>query len=293
MRLLFRIILGLTLLVVLFDLIVAVLARHEHRTPPGPDEEWIVEDQVVLPDNGRPVTKTVVLVHGFGGSPLDYRPLAQPLANRGFRVVIPVTPGQGRDVAAYHRGEITAEDNLAWLRSVIQAETIRARGEKPHLVGFSMGGALATVIASEGLVDRVVLLGPFYSLPSANNLLRTLAGLVEPVVPVVPKPWRGNIADPSVYETYRPGTWFISIGAFLRLQELADQARVAATVLTRPTLLLGSPNDFAASLAVSRELFAGNEFVTIHEFPRSDHILLYDYDREEVIRRVVEFLSAD
>lgn len=293
MRLIFRIVLGLTLCVVLFDLIVAVMARREYATPPRPDEDWIVHDQVVLPDNGRPVTKTVVMVHGFGGSPLDFKPLARPLANRGFRVVMPVTPGQGRDVVAHHRGDITAEDNLSWLRGVIRTETILAGGEKPDLVGFSMGGALATVIASEDLVDRVVLLGPFYALPTAGGLLQTLAGVLEWVVPVVPKPWRGNIADESVYEEYFPGTWFISIGAFLRLQDLADQARVAATVITRPTLLLGSSNDYAASFAVSKELYTGNEFVTVHEFPKSDHILLYDYDREEVIRMVIEFLSAE
>jgi alpha-beta hydrolase superfamily lysophospholipase len=205
---------------------------------------------------------------------------------------MPVTPGQGRDVNAFRRKEITPEITLRWLRGLIRAETLRARGVKPHLVGFSMGGTLVTVVAAEDLGDRVVLLGPFYSLPTADGLIRTAAGLLEPVVPVFPKPWRGNIADPSVYETYQPGTWFISVGAFLNLEELADRARVAATALTRPTLLLGSRKDHAASFQVSQELYAGNEAVTIHEFPNSDHILLYDYDREEVIRMVGEFLSG-
>ena len=293
MKLTIRILLGLVLVVALFDLVVAELARRECEAPPGPDEDWIVNDQLMLPPDGEPARRTVILIHGFGGSPLDFKPLAAPLTRAGFRVVIPVTPGQGRDVHAYRRKEITPEMTLRWLRGLIRAETLRAGGVKPHIVGFSMGGTLVTVVAAENLVDRVVLLGPFYSLPSHNDLIRTVAGLVAPVVPVFPKPWRGNIADPAGYEQYRPGSWYISIGAFLRLEELADQARVAATTLTRPTLLLGSRNDFAASFEVSRELFGGNDAVTIHEFPRSDHILLYDYDREEVIRMVVEFLRAE
>ena len=288
-----RILLGLALALALFDLIVAVMARREYVTPPEPDEDWIVKDQVVLPDNGQPVTRTVIMVHGFGGSPFDYKPLARPLANRGFRVVMPVTPGQGRDVHAHRRGEITPKITLCWLRNLIRAETVREGGTKPHIVGFSMGGALVTVVASEDLVDRVVLLSPFYSLPTANGLLHTMAGALEPVIPVVPKPWRGKIADPTGYEEYVPGTWFVSVGAFLQLEELASQARVAATVITRPTLLLGSRNDGAASFEVAQELFSANEFVTIREFERSDHILLYDYDREEVVRIVVEFLSSE
>ncbi len=293
MRMALRIVLALGLAVAMFNLIVAELARREYTTPPGPDSDWIVRERIVLPPGDQPPVRTVILVHGFGGCPIDFKPLAAPLAKRGFRVVMPVTPGQGRDVHANRRGEITPEITLRWLRGIIRAETRRAGGTQPHRGGFSMGGALATVVASEGLIDRLVLLAPFYLLPTADSLLHTACRIVEPVVPVFPKPWRGNIADPTLYDEYEPGTWFISLGAVLRLEELATKSRVAAMVLTRPTLLLGSSNDYAASFKKSRELFEANENVEIHEFPRSDHILLYDYDREEVIRMIVEFLGAE
>jgi pimeloyl-ACP methyl ester carboxylesterase len=175
----------------------------------------------------------------------------------------------------------------------IKEETRRANGLKPHLVGFSMGGTLTTVVAEEDLVDRVVLLAPFYAHASGDSLIHFGCTVFEPFLPVIPKPWRGSIADPALYGEYFPGTWYVSLGAVRRLEELAERARAAAPSLARPTLLLGSANDFVASFEVSQEIFSGNRNVTIHEFPRSDHILLYDYDRAEVVRMVVEFLTAD
>jgi alpha-beta hydrolase superfamily lysophospholipase len=274
----------------LFNLVVADLARREYDGVPEPDEAWIVKDQVLMPE-GEP-RGTVVLIHGFGGSPLDYKPLALPLVTAGFRVVAPVTPGQGRDVFAHRRGEITPEILLTWLRGIINRETQKG-GPKPHLVGFSMGGALSTVVASENRVDRLVLIAPFYALPNADTMLETAAEIVEPILPVVPKPWRGNIADPSVYEEYFPGTKYVSLEAFQQLEDLARRARTAASILDRPTLLLGSDNDFAASFETARGCLESRPNVTVLTFPRSDHILLYDYDRSEVIRKVVEFLTAD
>jgi alpha-beta hydrolase superfamily lysophospholipase len=288
-----RIIMALGLAVGLYNLVVADLAFSEQIVPPGEDDEWIVHDQVLVPEDGRAAVGTVILVHGYGGSPLDFRTLAPVLAERGFRVVAPITPGQGRDVNAFRRGEITAEITLDWLRSVILGETARAGGKKPHLVGFSMGGALATVVAAEDRVDRLVLLGPFYSLPTADGLIRLAAGAVEPLVPVVPKPWKGNIFDPVGYAEYRPGTYLVSLGAFQRLEELAGQAKAASVDLDRPTLLLGSGSDVAASFEVARGLFEDRDNVTIKEFPRSNHILLYDHDREEVVRLVADFLEGD
>ena len=123
MRMVLRLILALGLAVALFNLIVAELARREYLTPPGPDEDWLVREQVMVPPEGQPPGQTVILVHGFGGCPIDFKPLAAPLAKRGFRVVMPVTPGQGRDVHAHRRGEIMPEITLRWLREVIREET--------------------------------------------------------------------------------------------------------------------------------------------------------------------------
>ena len=47
--------------------------------------------------------ETIILVHGFTGSPYDYRTLAESLRDSGYRVVIPVVPGQTKATLVYRR----------------------------------------------------------------------------------------------------------------------------------------------------------------------------------------------
>jgi pimeloyl-ACP methyl ester carboxylesterase len=55
-------------------------------------DPWERSTQVLPagPGNGRP---SIVLVHGFGGTPRDFRALAGLLADRGYRVVVPAVVG--------------------------------------------------------------------------------------------------------------------------------------------------------------------------------------------------------
>ncbi|QKV20465.1 alpha/beta fold hydrolase [Oricola thermophila] len=81
-----------------------------------------------------------MLLHGFGGSGAHFRPVAEDLAARA-RVTMPDLPGHGAsfDVAGSRHPRAAAEAVLA---------TADAAGiGRFHLAGFSMGGAVACLIA--------------------------------------------------------------------------------------------------------------------------------------------------
>ena len=99
------------------------------------------------------------------------KPLALRLQQEGFRVVVPAIPFQAAEYWAFTRGRFTVADYTAWLDKVIQNE-VHLSSEKPFLVGFSMGGTLATIATAQSKVAGTVLLAPYNGLAySAHNCL--------------------------------------------------------------------------------------------------------------------------
>jgi len=281
-------ILGIFGSILIFDLIMVVFAVVEKFSSHDIQNDWVVADQELNPLS-QPGKRSVILVHGFVGSPFDYKPLAEELRKEGFRVIAPVSPCQNRTIMAYNRGAYTSEMYIDWLSNIVEQEK-ELFGKKPYLVGFSMGGALSTIIASRGIVEKLVLIAPFYSLPIANDGIAQAAGLLKYFIPIIPKISKGKINDPSGYDRYMPGSNIISLHAFQKLGELAKSAHNCVEKIDVPVLVVGSPNDRVASFEHTLKLFRSHPNSKIIDFPASDHIILYDYDHNQAVREITGFL---
>lgn len=106
---------------------------------------------------GDPNTEPVLLVHGLGSSGADWAFQVGPLAEH-FHVLVPDLPGAGRSpgppqhsIAGYARALLDVLD--------------RAGIERAHLMGFSLGGAVALELALQA-PSRVRRLITINSLPS-------------------------------------------------------------------------------------------------------------------------------
>ncbi len=277
------------LLIFVFEMYIIYSAQHEGENKFYRTASWLNESQILNPE-GLPHLPSIILVHGFVGSPKDFIYLAEALAGLGYRVICPVTPGQTTRTPILSRGEYTPEDYEAWLCAIIKNEK-QATGKKPLLVGHSMGGTLATIIARKESVARLVLLAPFFSLPYANGIAIYAATIVRWLLPVIPKLSKGMINDPACSAEYQPGSMYLSLKAFLQLEKMALTARERAAHITIPTLVIISQNDHVASARMAREAFASMKNVQIDNYPDSDHILLYDCDRDEIIEKIIHFIA--
>jgi carboxylesterase len=104
--------------------------------------------------HGALATTGVLLVHGFTGSPISLRPLAELLSKRGFAIEMPRLPGHGtrpKDLLPTRYGDWRAEALAALTR-------LRARTQQVFAVGLSMGGTLVLDLAStEALTGAVTI----------------------------------------------------------------------------------------------------------------------------------------
>lgn len=238
-----------------------------------------------------------LLLHGFVGSRKDFADLGEQLAHAGYHVRMTRLPGHGttpREFAATEADELVraAAEELARLQQ---------RFERVYLVGFSMGGAISTILAAQAPrpPDGLVLIAPYfkvthywyYGLPPM-----TWNALLSPVVPYVIKGERFVRVNrrEAVAEIFSYRS--VPTAGARTLEALGARAREAATLsaVRAPVLMLQAEGDEAASPAAGREAFAalGSPIKELHFFgDRSNHHLLWDYDGPEAKARVLEFLA--
>jgi carboxylesterase len=251
------------------------------------NDAWNRRSQTLIPKDIR-FQRSVILIHGFMGSPFDMKPLGIHLCNMGFKVVIPVLPGQTMETPVFNRKKYSASYYLNWLRQIIQRETDRT-GQRPCLAGFSMGGALSAIMASENRVEKLSLIAPFFKLPQVSDVIWRVSGKLVHVIPFVPKMSKGRINSTSGYQSYRPGSCLISLGAFNTLGQLAMAGRQAAADIRVPTLIVISDKDQVADSGMTTKLFDHMPNVSFSRENRANHILLHDHGADEIIRRIAAF----
>lgn len=193
----------------------------------------------------------LLLVHGFLGTPADLRPLGEALHREGWTVEAPLLPGFGPDLESLPGRRW--EEWRDCLRHLWDREGRRPR----FLLGYSMGGALALILAAERPPDGLVLLAPFWSVGGWG------LALAWPLLRVLRRRWRpfarADFQDPQLRDALRqvaPGadlddpalqgalrSLAVPFRLFDELRALGRHAyRVAPHVLS-PTLVLQGTED--------------------------------------------------
>jgi esterase/lipase len=103
--------------------------------------------------------KTVLFVHGFSGTPNNFGDLPDRVAAAGWRARVMLLPGHG--TSPFEFAQTTGDA----LQDAVLEELAQLRRDSERLVvlGHSMGGALATLAATENTVDGLILAAPFYA----------------------------------------------------------------------------------------------------------------------------------
>lgn len=132
----------------------------------------------------------IVLIHGFADDKSGWRAL-KPLLDRGHAVLTPELPGHG---SAPQAGATRLKDLAFGI-----ADQLRAAGvEAAHVVGHSLGGAVAVLLADLGLVEvrSLGLIAPGGMGPQANTAF--INGLAEAETPEALQPWLDTmVAQPA------------------------------------------------------------------------------------------------
>lgn len=272
----------------------AVARRHHadvaRRLPVGPSGIIPGAEPFTLPARGHPGDgPAVLLIHGFGDTPQTLRYLGGALHAAGWTVHAPLLPGHGRTLAEY--GRSGAASWIAHARD--ELATLRARHREVAIVGLSMGGAIASVLAAETPeVRALALLAPYLSMPTTIRRLARVHGLLGLMMP-----WAAGRGQRSIHderEAARSLAYGVVAPHLLReLLRVVEAAQEAMPRITTPTLVLHSRQDIrvptdAAEREYAKLRMPDRELVWLD---RCGHLVTVDHEHHDVSAHVAAFLS--
>jgi carboxylesterase len=234
--------------------------------------------------------RAVLLLHGFGDTPQTLRLLAMRLQRDGWTVAAPLLPGHGRTIEDFARSG--ADEWLDAARAHFR--DLCGRHRRVAVVGLSMGGALATILAAaEERVAALVLLAPYLWMPRGIRRMTRVAPLWGLLMPVIDTHSDGSILDPLA----RPES--LGYGAstprlLAELGGLAERALAVAPEVRAPTLMIHSRTDNRIPPEAAQRVF--DRFTApsreLQWLSASGHVITVDRERERVFASVSSWLDA-
>lgn len=242
-------------------------------------------EPTVLP--GGP--NAVLLLHGFGDTPQSVAGLAGVLHGEGWTVAAPLLRGHGRSLREFSRAR--AED---WFEDArLALAEVRRQAGSVAIVGQSMGGALAMVLAAEGGISSLVLLAPYVRVSPRAARLAQHPRLAATIMPYVTSRSSMSILDPEA-RRHALGFGVTTPHLLHELSRVVAEARLAAPRIEAPTLVMHSRHDPRVSVDDAESAFArlGAAEKELKWATRSGHVLAVDHDRAWVAEESRRWIAA-
>jgi carboxylesterase len=268
------------------------VSAKDAATPRNPETGIMIgaEPRWLGPEVSR---RAALLVHGFIGTPQNYGSLPEAIAAQGWRVHAMLLPGHGTTPRDFER---TGPDELVGaVRSAVA--DLRKDHETVVLIGHSMGGAIATLIAAEKAIDGLVLCSPYFRLthePRFGPSTRFWARLFAPAVRWLPGNPKGapvNLeANRDKVLSYR----WVPTQAGLTAMEIGQRVNApdVAPRVVAPTLLVHSLADQVTDARAAEQ--ALGRFASTAKYAmlleQSDHVLFWDHEAMETETAILDFL---
>ncbi|BAU26638.1 esterase/lipase [Aneurinibacillus soli] len=223
-----------------------------------------------------------LLIHGFTGSPYEVEPLASHLSRRGWRIETPVLAGHDGDSRSLR--DVTWHD---WVRSAEEVlQDMLLTCQKVYVIGFSMGGMIATYLATRYNIDRLVLLNASIFYINPRQLFRDAAAIIK-------KHFTSETDTREAYRRYLKKAATTPPRAVIHFRHLVKVLRQELPRITVPTLIVqGGQDDLVEPRSASyiyNQIRSAEKYV--HILPESKHMICHDCEQAQLFVLVDQFLS--
>jgi carboxylesterase len=243
--------------------------------------------------DGDPV---LLLIHGFGDSPVVYKDMSQELARRGFTCRAIRLPGFAERPEAF--AEMTWH---AWVdRIQDEVKAIKKDGRPVWLVSHSLGGAATLKYASDhDDIEGVISMAPLIEVSNERSPMvapKTWFDVLTtslPFITIVENPFPRDLhREPPEWD---PGhDHFFSVNVFDELFKLMDEVRAGARRISCPLLLILSPSDAVVDPDAARSFLAETSAIPaeIIMAENSGHVIQMDQQWIEVCDWIESFIGT-
>jgi len=231
----------------------------------------------------------VLMLHGFPSNPGYFDPVESSLKTLGLPSRIPRLRGLGAESPEALRG-VTWHDWLADAESALV--DLQAESGKVIVIGYSMGGALALMLASKhgnGL-DSVILVAAGVQLTSPLAPGKPFNFLV-PLVSRLLKKWD---FIPDETDHYRKNYTWAPMGAVVSVLDLSKVVRTRLPEVKVPALLLQGRKDNMVAPESMDMIYNGISTPAESKrrvwFEKNGHDMFYDCERDAIIDAITNYV---
>lgn len=234
----------------------------------------------------------IVLIHGACSQPAHFDAWRDFFSDAGYACHVPALPGHAPSEPAVLRRQ-GFDDYLAAMRGVVAG-----LGAKPVIIGHSMGGLIARMLAAEGRAAAAVLVAPLPGgrIPAPAGALPFYAAVAPFVLAGQPfRPWRGAVRHLALQALPRAeqdaiAAGFVAESGRAYRDLLFGRARVKRRAVRCPMLVVHGDRDRLIPTAVA-EGIAGKHGADIAVIPGQGHWLIAPSLTDDVAGRILRWLQ--
>lgn len=220
-------------------------------------------------------------LHGFTGEPWEVEPISTYfLEEKNWLVYTPTLPGHGPNG---NLKDVTYQE-WVFLAEVAIRELLK-RCEKVYVIGFSMGGMLASYIAAKYPVAKLVLLSAAAYYGNPQQLLQEMKDIVRLRL-------KGELDADRHYQHYRKKVIETPISAVLQFMQVVKRIKPYVRQVHIPALIIQGELDGIVPRKSAVFLYETiqSKVKELIFLPESKHLICHGYDKKQLIAKVEEFL---
>ena len=230
---------------------------------------------------------SALLVHGFTGNTAELLPLGEYLRDKGYTVLAPRLPGHGTNVENLLR--TNADD---WLDAVRDGYAVlRGLSLDVTVIGASMGGSLALLLAAEKQVKGVVTLAaPIVIAPERGISALPPKEMLTPS-DFTPKTKRDLANVPPAANSVYDSTPLLSV---YELLDIIERSKKCLPHISVPALVIHGRDDTTAAVESAQYIVdhIGSHRKEIVLLEGAGHLLPLMEGREVVFEKTAAFLDT-
>jgi carboxylesterase len=225
-----------------------------------------------------------LLIHGFTGGPYEVEPLAEYLSEKTeWEIIVPTLPGHGETLSL--KGIKHAE----WIEHPEEElKHLISTCDSVYVIGFSMGGLIASYLSVKYNVDKLVLLSAAAYYLNFKQLTKDIGNLIKEGL-------QGKILENELYNRYK---YKVSNTPFLSAYEFKKVVRVARPILKNvriPTFIAQGENDGIVPPRSAKYIYEtiSSEEKNLYFSSKAAHLICHSEDNHELFGEIYHFLQSE
>ncbi|WP_280769472.1 alpha/beta hydrolase [Salipaludibacillus daqingensis] len=223
-----------------------------------------------------------LIIHGFAGRPQEVGDIERHLRKKNWLVYCPELPGHDGT-----RAGLKSVTYKHWLfKAKVALEELLERCEKVFVVGFSMGGMIASYLASQYPIDRLVLISSAAYYINPKQIVQDVTGwFLEGV--------RGELDSDEYYQFYREKIMRTPMTATIEFARMVKKLRPHLNKITVPTLVVQGEKDGLVPHKTAEYIYdhIQSEEKKLYFFPKAKHYIWFGEHKEDLLTEMDDFFS--